>query len=161
MSGNSKVLYFAYGSNMDRSQMRKRCPGARFIDVVYLPGYRLAFTRFSPRWGGGVADIVQHPGKKVWGLLYAMNSKVLEKLDRYEDYPHGYDRIQVEVFNSAVSYTGVWAYRVVQKMDFVPPTTRYYEIIKKAALRHAFPADYLEYLKWIPALMGQRASSPA
>jgi hypothetical protein len=30
------TLYFAYGSNMNRAAMRRRCPGARVVDAGEL-----------------------------------------------------------------------------------------------------------------------------
>jgi len=49
------MLYFAFGSNMDWSRMRERCPSARFIFNAKLNGFRLDFTRYScnePRLAG-------------------------------------------------------------------------------------------------------------
>ncbi|MDY0002073.1 MAG: gamma-glutamylcyclotransferase family protein [Polyangia bacterium] len=37
------VLYFAYGSNLDQAQMRRRCPTAAPIGPATLDGWRLAF----------------------------------------------------------------------------------------------------------------------
>jgi len=34
------TLHFAYGSNMDREQMSRRCPGAEYVGAASLPGYR-------------------------------------------------------------------------------------------------------------------------
>lgn len=44
--------YFAYGSNMDRQQMRGRCPGAVLLGTARLPGYRFIINR------AGVASVV-------------------------------------------------------------------------------------------------------
>lgn len=51
-------FYFAYGSNLDWHQMKKRCPYARFRCVAKLPNHRLAFTRKSRTRGCGVSDVV-------------------------------------------------------------------------------------------------------
>ena len=32
------TLYFAYGANMERAAMRKRCPGAAALGVAVLRG---------------------------------------------------------------------------------------------------------------------------
>jgi gamma-glutamylcyclotransferase len=40
-------LTFAYGSNLDCTQMRERCPSTRFVCIAALKDYRLAFTRHS------------------------------------------------------------------------------------------------------------------
>ena len=39
MPGRMK-LYFAYGSNMNRAAMTRRCPNARAIGPAMLEGYR-------------------------------------------------------------------------------------------------------------------------
>ncbi|MBB3178254.1 ABC transporter substrate-binding protein [Variovorax sp. Sphag1AA] len=65
--------YFAYGSNMLHDQIGARCPSQKFICVAELPGYRLAFTRYSPKRQCGVADIVPAPGESVWGALFEMS----------------------------------------------------------------------------------------
>jgi len=52
-------LYFAYGSNLDGAQMRRRCPSARLVGAAILDGYRLGFAGQSAAWGGGVATVVR------------------------------------------------------------------------------------------------------
>ena len=36
------IYYFAYGSNMDMEQMRRRCPDAKRIDTAVLHGWKFA-----------------------------------------------------------------------------------------------------------------------
>ena len=38
-----KLLYFAYGSNMNLDQMAFRCPDAEVVGVVRVDDYRLTF----------------------------------------------------------------------------------------------------------------------
>ncbi len=57
----NETLYFAYGSNLDQQQMRKRCPGARVLAPGVLRGYRIAFGNHSVKRGGAVATIVPYP----------------------------------------------------------------------------------------------------
>jgi len=45
------TLCFAYGSNLDPAQMRRRCPRARPGRRATLYGYRLAFGGHSQAWG--------------------------------------------------------------------------------------------------------------
>ena len=59
------IKYFAYGSNLDLPQMKRRCPSSKLISKGTLPGYRLTFNRFSSGWGGGVADVIQEQDSKV------------------------------------------------------------------------------------------------
>jgi gamma-glutamylcyclotransferase len=37
-------LYFAYGSNLDVEQMKRRCPESKVLVPGCLRGYRLDFT---------------------------------------------------------------------------------------------------------------------
>ncbi len=41
------VKYFAYGSNLDLPQMKRRCPSSKLISKGTLSGHRLTFNRFS------------------------------------------------------------------------------------------------------------------
>ena len=81
------LLYFAYGSNLSRSQMATRCPGSSPLGAAVLQKYRLDFTTESGMWGGGVADVVEDDGNSVWGLLYSVTDDDLDRLDYYEATP--------------------------------------------------------------------------
>ena len=141
------VKYFAYGSNLDLPQMKRRCPSSKLISKGSLSGYRLTFNRFSSGWGGGVADVIQDQGSKVWGLVFELSDTDLERLDRYEGYHKDwtslYERWQaiIETPNGLVS--DVWVYTVVEKQKFVKPTIEYLQIIKDAAVKWNFPKAFL------------------
>ena len=36
---NKQMLYFAYGSNLNRQQMESKCPGSKYIKNYYRKGY--------------------------------------------------------------------------------------------------------------------------
>ena len=78
------TLYFAYGSNLDPAQMRRRCPHAAPLGKGVLRGYRLAFGGHSRAWGGPVATVVKEPDDWVEGVLYALPRAELALLDRFE-----------------------------------------------------------------------------
>ncbi len=61
----SRVLYFAYGANLDLRRFRRRCPGAVVLGRALLRNYQLAFTRYDRHEKGGVADIVPEAGAQV------------------------------------------------------------------------------------------------
>lgn len=137
-------LYFAYGSNLDQGQMRDRCPDSELVDPsAYLDGYRLGFTWYSRVWSCGVADVVLADACKVWGFVYRLSDEDLEQLDYYENYPNSYTRFRVCVNSETGTYPDAWVYEVVNKSEFVPPSTLYISIIRSAAERY-FPPDYLE-----------------
>ena len=67
------TLYFAYGSNMDRLAMKRRCPGARAVGPAVLEGYRFfvgvdgwgsvsASRADLCAWGAQAADAARHCG---------------------------------------------------------------------------------------------------
>ena len=73
-------FYFAYGSNLSLTQMRKRCPNSRRVESVrvVLPDYRwLIYNR-------GHANIAKQPGNHVEGALYELTQSDEERLDRFE-----------------------------------------------------------------------------
>lgn len=83
------MYYFAYGSNLNKKQMMKRCPDASPVARAKLKGYQLTFNR--------VADIVPEEQAITWGAIYTVSPKDIENLDLYEGYPRLYGKIPVEV----------------------------------------------------------------
>lgn len=136
------MLYFAYGSNLDQAQMKNRCPGASLIGVAFLKNYELGFTWYSPGWKGGVADILPSRGSEVWGLAYAVTEADLDSLDTYEGYPRSYTRHQIGIEILGKSPAIAWAYEVVNKSEFIPPTQAYLRILLDAAEHFGFPQTY-------------------
>lgn len=90
---NVRVLYFAFGSNMEAGQMKKRCPSALEVSGQYaLDGYKLTFCGHSNKWGGGVATIVKSGEGVVLGRLYSLTWSDVFKLDGFEGHPYVYKR---------------------------------------------------------------------
>ena len=83
------ILYFAYGSNMNRERMEQRCSGAVDLGHAVLPNYRLAERLY--------ADIDTAAGREVHGVLYLLTPVHLAMLDRFEGYPYIYRRSWLEV----------------------------------------------------------------
>lgn len=154
------VLYFAYGSNMKFAQMQERCSSARFQCVGRLPGYKLAFTRDSKSWGGGVADIVVSEGAEVYGVIYTLSAKDLKELDRYEGYVAGkapdlnsYNRREIEMMatDRLESSVKAWTYFATKKAEFLPPSARYLQQIVEGAIESGLPESYIAHLRTIPS----------
>jgi gamma-glutamylcyclotransferase (GGCT)/AIG2-like uncharacterized protein YtfP len=113
--------YFAYGSNLHHSQMKRRCPNCRFIKKIILYNYSLSF-----RSKHGAADIEKKIGGKVYGALYLISKAAEKKLDIYEEYPALYKKMFFKYYNKKVM-----TYIMVKKTKLVPPTTRYLNTIKQ------------------------------
>jgi gamma-glutamylcyclotransferase (GGCT)/AIG2-like uncharacterized protein YtfP len=142
--------YFAYGSNLDTTQMAQRCPGAVVVGPGRLAGYRLGFTSYSPMWDGGVADVMPTPDAEVWGLLYQVTPADLRRLDEYEGYPRVYTRHRVSVETPSGESIETWTYAVVHKRRLVRPSPGYIAILLDAAQRWGFPESYQAFLRAIP-----------
>ena len=138
--------YFAYGSNLDESQLSRRCPGAALVTAGSLADFRLGFTVRSTGWNAGAADVVESSGDRVWGLVFDVTDENLGELDRFEGYPLQYNRF-LSGIDTPRGTLDAWVYTAVRKQPFVAPSRRYVEIIRKAALRHGFPETYVRMLE--------------
>jgi len=76
-------LYFAYGSNMDRSAMARRCPRAAVIGPARLMRHRLDLTR------EGWLTVTRDPRETVHGILWNLSLADVPPLDRYEGVAKG------------------------------------------------------------------------
>ena len=138
-------FYFAYGSNMDQTQMKERCPGATLIGPAELKGYCLAFTIFSSKRQCGCADIVASQGDSVYGLLYKLSDSELATMDTFEGSPVHYHRIAVEVTEKNKKMSA-YTYEVVNKVEGLIPSAHYFGLIHAAARKFDFPQTYREFL---------------
>lgn len=86
-----KRLYLAYGSNINLTQMKYRCPAAVPLMPAELKDYTLAFR------GGGVATILPEKDSFVPCLLWSITPACEQSLDRYEGYPNLYHKEMVTI----------------------------------------------------------------
>jgi len=115
------MLYFAYGSNLNHFQMKRRCKDSVFLKNYELKGYRLNF-RSKYR----AADIEKKKNSIVPGALFEISKSDEKKLDVYEDFPILYTKIFFKYYNNEVM-----TYIMVKKTKFRYPTERYLNIIKQ------------------------------
>ena len=115
------MLYFAYGSNLNHFQMKRRCKDSVFIKKFELKGFKLTF-RSKYR----AADIEKKRNSIVPGALFEISKSDEKKLDVYEDFPILYKKIYFKYHNKKVM-----TYTMVKKTEFRYPTERYYNVVKK------------------------------
>jgi cation transport regulator ChaC len=72
------TLYFAYGSNMHRPAMKRRCPGACALGPAMLNGYR--FFVGLAGWG----SVAPSAGACVYGVLWRLTPRDIAALHAYE-----------------------------------------------------------------------------
>ena len=115
------MLYFAYGSNLNHFQMKKRCKDSKYIKKFEIKDFRLTF-----RSKYGVADIESKKNYSIQGGLYEISKSDEKKLDIYEDFPILYKKYYF-IHNGS----RVMTYTMVKKTSFRFPSERYLNIIKK------------------------------
>ena len=115
------MLYFAYGSNLNHFQMKRRCKDSKFIKKYKIKNYRLNF-RSKYR----AADIEKKKNSIVPGALYEISKSDEKKLDIYEDFPVLYNKLYFKYYNKKVM-----TYIMLKKTKFRYPTERYLSVIKR------------------------------
>jgi cation transport regulator ChaC len=152
-SFSDTMIYFAYGSNMDETRMRARCPSARFLFKARLSGFRLAFTRYSTTNRCGAADILPHPPGTVWGVVYHIKDEHRAALDKAEGVPiRAYEPFTVDVHPDGDRAQRIKAltYVVVNREDPNPkPSAEYKARLVNGAKAWNLPPDYLAELEGI------------
>ena len=115
------MLYFAYGSNLNLFQMKRRCKDSVFLKKYELKGYRLNF-RSKYR----AADIEKSKNSLVPGALFEISKSDEKKLDVYEDYPILYKKLYFTHYNKTVM-----TYIMINKTEFRYPTERYLNVVMR------------------------------
>ncbi len=128
------MLYFAYGSNLNLFQMKRRCKDSVFLKKYELKGYRLNF-RSKYR----AADIEKNKNSLVPGALFEISKSDEKKLDVYEDYPILYKKLYFTYYNKTVM-----TYIMVNKTEFRYPTERYLNVVKRGYKDCKLDTKYLK-----------------
>ncbi len=127
------MLYFAYGSNLNLFQMKRRCKDSVFLKKYELKGYKLNF-RSKYR----AADIEKSKNSLVPGALFEISKSDEKKLDVYEDYPILYKKLYFSYYGKRVM-----TYIMVNKTEFRYPTERYLNVVKQGYRDCNLNTDYL------------------
>ena len=115
------MLYFAYGSNLNHFQMKRRCKDSKFLKKINLKNFKLTF-RSKYR----AADIEHNKNSIVPGGLFEISKSDEKKLDIYEDYPILYKKFYFRYYSNLVM-----TYTMTQKTPFTFPTERYLNVVKR------------------------------
>jgi len=160
MNANERPpLYFAYGSNLNPSQMAKRCPGHRVVGRASLEGYQLKFRGYGRDWAGAVGTVEPAAGSIVWGAVFALTPEHYATLDQYEGFDgpglesNLYDRVEVDVRLEGGEVARCLTY-VIRPLEEGLPSAAYRDAIVAGLRHHGLPAEY------IAALAGRPAADP-
>ena len=130
------TLYFAYGSNMNRAAMARRCPGARAIGQATLEGYK--FFVGIDGWG----SVKRNAGDRVHGVLWRLTPRDIAALHAYELLHQGlYDARHLPVRSGARRCTAM--IYLLRRRASGKPKPGYIEMIAASARAWQLPARYI------------------
>jgi gamma-glutamylcyclotransferase (GGCT)/AIG2-like uncharacterized protein YtfP len=133
-------LVFAYGSNMERAAMARRCPASRPLGPARLMRHR--FVILPQGYGSVVPDL----HGTVHGVLWAVGLADMRSLDRYENVAAGLYRKTVHPVLKAGGGTAR-AILFIGHGEGGRPQPSYMEAIVAAARDWALPESYIRELE--------------
>lgn len=86
--------YLAYGSNLNKEQMKRRCPTAVPVGSALIKDYRLLFKGSLT---GAYLTIEKAKGKSVPVGVWKINDSDELALDKYEGYPTFYYKKEIDI----------------------------------------------------------------
>lgn len=129
-------LYFAYGSNLHRAQMKERCPDAKPVRRLSIRGWKLVFRGSADMQPGAKTDVIH-------GALYQVSKRDEKNLDTFEgvraDGQGLYRKIE---FMIPASGERVFCY-LMTSGDIYPPSDAYFGIIREGFREWRLPRHYL------------------
>jgi gamma-glutamylcyclotransferase (GGCT)/AIG2-like uncharacterized protein YtfP len=135
-------LYFAYGSNMNFTQMHYRCEGANYIGRARLDDWSYFIN------SNGYAGIEISSGSQVFGCLWLLDQSHFKVLDKYEAVEEGfYTRIEVLVFDEQSLTRKEAIVYLSNNREYGLPTETYQRGILQGAQQVGLPIEYSELLE--------------
>jgi gamma-glutamylcyclotransferase (GGCT)/AIG2-like uncharacterized protein YtfP len=134
---------------MERVQLKRLCPKAKFVAAAVLPGHELVFSGTSRMWGGGIANIRDMAGKKVEGVVWEIGEAERKTLDEYEGYPDLYVRQDVQVRTVSGKAVTAFAYVMANPGRELPPSKQYKRLLVSGAEEHDLSEEYIAFLESI------------
>ena len=126
----TKIVYGAYGSNLNKNQMINRCPSSKAIGSVFLDDWTIHFL--------GVANLVKAKNKKAPIGLFELTEECEKSLDKFEQYPLLYRKefFLVYLNNKIVN---MMTYIMQPGYETSPPSKAYFNSIYQGYLDFNFP----------------------
>lgn len=115
-------FYVAYGSNLNISQMARRCPDASIVGKGIIPDYALKYRGSKT---GSFATIIPEKGKYVPVVVWRISPSDEKSLDCYEGFPTFYYKKKVKVILESRKSLKVMAYIMNDQAKVGIPSNRY------------------------------------
>ena len=114
--------------------MADRCPNANYLGNTVLKDWRLIFK--------SVATIDKDLGKYVPVGVFQITIECEKALDIYEDYPHLYDKKELDIILDGIQVTAM-TYVMVAKYGIAPPSRKYFNVISEGYKNCGLNSDFL------------------
>jgi hypothetical protein len=134
------TLYFAYGSNMQRAAMQRRCPDARAVGPAVLQGYR--FFVGVNGWG----SVRPAPGNNVHGVLWRLTPRDIAALHIYELLHKGLYDVRYLAVHKGARRISAMIY-LLRRRTAGRPKPGYVEMIAAAARVWKLPERYIRSIE--------------
>ena len=143
------TLYFAYGANMERAAMARRCPGASARGPARLRGWRYVIAE-------GYGSVAPAPGSCVYGVLWRLTPRDLAALNAFESLDSGLYRRAMLTVEAGASRARALVY-VGRRRGKCRPMPGYQERLVAAAQDWQLPPFYIDELRRLaPSYRGAR-----
>ena len=145
------MLYFAYGSNMDPTQLRERVGEVGRGVTGILNRYELRFNKRSVHDEYGRANLIVDPRATTEGVLFELTDEQFTQMDRKEG--SGYQRHDIAVqvggnTRKAQTYFATAEFVV----DGLHPSNEYLGHILDGAHEHRLSEAYIEKIRILALL---------
>jgi gamma-glutamylcyclotransferase (GGCT)/AIG2-like uncharacterized protein YtfP len=145
------TFYFAYGANMERGAMARRCPGARALRTARLSGWRYMIA-------DGYGSVAPAPGACVHGVLWRLTPRDLAALNAFESLDSGLYRRAFLTVETDAGRVRALVY-VGNRRGRRRPMPGYQERLVAAAEDWQLPSSYVDQLRRLAP--GYRGARPA
>ena len=141
------MLYAAYGSNLDPTQMAGRCPHSPQRGTGWAVGWRITFG--GEGWDGALPTLAEQSEDQVFVALYDVTDSDALNMDRWEAADLAlFTKVRVRV-HTLDGEVLAWLY-VLDDYEGGLPSARYLGLIADAAEAAGAPDDYVAELRSRP-----------
>jgi len=151
----TRLIYFAYGGDLDAAQIATRCEAPELIGRAVLPGHRLSFHGRSPVWDGGEATVVEDETAELHGVLYRISSSDFDRLDIWQgvrlDGTGRYFHFPVDVVDETGHTVDALIYKRAVLGEPAPPSDAFLAHIVGGARARGLPDAYVATLAALPS----------
>ncbi|WP_305045505.1 gamma-glutamylcyclotransferase family protein [Geoalkalibacter sp.] len=140
------MLYFAYGHNLDPDNLSQRGVSFSRVCTGKIRDLRLVFHKPGED-GTGRADVQDHRGSQVEGVIYEVPETSLANLEVYEGVDKGHYRRQVMKVQTCKGELECVVYRAAKFKSGLKPSRAYLAQLIRGAEIHKLSADYQSFLK--------------